>query len=466
MAGRSFARHRLVAAGFAALLVLAACADDDDGATTDTEQTDDTGSDTTSGELTDSFRGVTADSIKIGFTIVDYDAIAEFVDFNRGDQEAIAQIFVDWINENGGVGGRSVDPVYVTYPPIPGQEPSPQVVCTQLTDDEQVFAVLGVFIDFSGEGQLCLTRDKETIHIGHELEQQWIDEAPPGMLITPDRTPEAGVTTLLNLLEEEGTLEGKTVAVLGDQDAEGRITEVIEPGLDEMGVERGSTAVLEIVDEDTSAAQAQLDSFIERWRTENVDTLVMSGLRASAVQFVDKIRAAFPDMLLIADDSSVVEQAQDAQAAGGTNSYLGMLSVEGETASEAWNDKSELLQECVDVYEDASGETLLGPEEVKPGPDGKTAQIYIAVQDFCGELVMFKTIAEAAGADLTNDSWVDAVNGFGAIDLVNTDIASLCDGKYYADDAARVVEYDPTIGERGDWGAVTDVIDASGGACA
>jgi hypothetical protein len=345
-------------------------------------------------------------------------------------------------------------------------EPSPQVICTQLTDDEQVFAVLGVFIDFSGEGQLCLTRDKETIHIGHELEQAWIDDASPGLLLTPDRTPEAGVTVLLNLLEEEGTLDGKTVALLGDQDAEGRMTEVIEPRLDEMGLDRGSTAVLEIVDEDTSAAEAQLDSFIERWRTEGVDTLVMSGLRASAKRFVDKVRAAFPDILLIADDSSVLQQAQDSQAAGGTNSYLGMLSVEGETGSESWNDKSELLQECVDVYEDATGETLLGPDEIVPGPDGKRAEIYIAVQDFCGELVMFKTIAEAAGADLTNDSWVSAVNGFGPIDLVTTDIASLCEGKYYADDAARIVEYDPTIGETGDWAPVTEVIDASAGACA
>jgi hypothetical protein len=335
------------------------------------------------------------------------------------------------------------------------------VICTQLTDDEQVFAVLGVFIDFSGEGQLCLTRDKETIHIGHELEQAWIDDASPGLLLTPDRTPEAGVTVLLNLLEEEGTLDGKTVALLGDQDAEGRMTEVIEPRLDEMGLDRGSTAVLEIVDEDTSAAEAQLDSFIERWRTEGVDTLVMSGLRASAKRFVDKVRAAFPDILLIADDSSVLQQAQDSQAAGGTNSYLGMLSDEGETGSESWNDKSELL-----LYEDATGETLLGPDEIVPGPDGKRAEIYIAVQDFCGELVMFKTIAEAAGADLTNDSWVSAVNGFGPIDLVTTDIASLCEGKYYADDAARIVEYDPTIGETGDWAPVTEVIDASAGACA
>ena len=78
---------------------------------------------------------------------------------------------------------------------------------------------------------------------------------------------------------------------------------------------------------------------------------------------------------------------------------------------------------------------------------------------------MFKTIAEKVGTDLTTENWQAAVDEFGSIDLVATDIASLCKGKYAADDAFRLVEFDSTIGESGDWSAVTDVEDASGGSC-
>ena len=38
---------------------------------------------------------VTADTIKVGIVIIDYDAIKDFVDFTRGDQQATAQVFVD-----------------------------------------------------------------------------------------------------------------------------------------------------------------------------------------------------------------------------------------------------------------------------------------------------------------------------------------------------------------------------------
>jgi hypothetical protein len=451
----------------AAVLMLAACGgDDDDDGGGASETTEGGGSETTTGELTASFRGVTADTIKLGVMIVDYEAIKDFVDFHRGDQQTIAQYFVDDINENGGILGRQIEPVYKEYPPIPGMEPNPLSLCTALTEDDEVFAVVGVFIDFTGEGQLCLTREHQTIHIGHELEQPWIDESPPALLLTPDTTKERATQTLLTLFEEEGTLEGKTVGIVADQDSEGRANDVIRPGLEDLGVEVGDTAVLSITSEDTTQAQAQLDSFIEKWKSQNVDTIFFAGLTVSAKQFVEKVKEAIPDALLITDADSTAQQGQDEVSAGKVpNPYEGMLSVSGASASERWQNKNELFQRCVDVYEERSGQTLLGPDEVTPDADGRTAELYTTVTDFCGELQMFKTIAEKAGPNLTNETWTEAVNNFGTIEIVPTDIASLCEGKYTADDQARIVSFDSSIGENGDWAPVTDIIDASGGEC-
>ena len=66
---------------------------------------------------------------------------------------------------------------------------------------------------------------------------------------------------------------------------------------------------------------------------------------------------------------------------------------------------------------------------------------------------MFQTIAEQVGSELTIENWQATVDEFGPIDLVTTDIASLCEGKYAADDAFRLVEFDSSIGESGDWSA-------------
>ncbi len=44
--------------------------------------------------------------------------------------------------------------------------------------------------------------------------------------------------------------------------------------------------------------------------------------------------------------------------------------------------------------------------------------------------------------------------------------ASLCKGKYAAEDSFRLVAYDSSIGTNGDWKTLTPVKDASGGKCA
>ncbi|MEX1007453.1 MAG: ABC transporter substrate-binding protein [Acidimicrobiia bacterium] len=417
-------------------------------------------------KLKDLGHGVSAKDIKVGIAIINYDSIAEYVDFERGDQEKTAQIFVDNINKNGGVDGRMIDPVYKTYEPIPGRTPDPLALCTSWTEDEGVFAVLGVFIDFSGQGQLCIAKEHNTIHIGHELEDKWIEQSPGGLLLTPDTTKETAVKVFVPLLLSSGKLKGKTVGFLTDQNAEGRVEDLVVPALKKAKIKTGSTAVLSITGTDTSAAQAQLDSFIEKWKSEGVNTIYMAGLTASAKQFVEKIKQAMPNVLLLADASSTAEQAQDEVKAGKSpNPYEGMLGVIGETSEESWGSKTKLLQQCVDIYEKATKTTVPGPDEVTTNAKGKTVELYIAVTDFCGELFMFRTIAEEVGPNLTIKNWQKAVDKFGKIELVATDIASLCKGKYAADDAFRLAAFDSAVGEDGDWKSVTPLKDASGGRC-
>jgi ABC-type branched-subunit amino acid transport system substrate-binding protein len=418
------------------------------------------------GKLKDLGHGVSAKAVKVGIAIIDYDSIADFVDFARGDQQKTAEIFVDYINKNGGIDGRQIDPVYKTYEPIPGRTPDPLALCTSWTEDDGVFAVLGVFIDFSGQGQLCITKEHNTVHIGHELEDKWISQAPPGLLLTPDTTKEIAAKTFVPLLISSGKLKGKTVGFLTDQNAAGRIKDLVVPAMKKAKVKTGSTAVLTITGTDTSAAQAQVDSFIEKWKSEGVDTIYMAGLTASAKQFVEKIKAALPKALLLADSSSTAEQAQDEVKAGKTpNPYEGMLGIIGQTSEESWGNKTKLLQQCVDIYEKATGTTVPGPDAVEVNAKGKSVQTYIAVTDFCGELFMFRDIAEKVGPNLTIKNWQKTVDKFGKIDLVATNIASLCKGKYAADDGFRLAAFDSAIAPDGDWEAVTPLKDASGGKC-
>jgi ABC-type branched-subunit amino acid transport system substrate-binding protein len=412
-------------------------------------------------------QGVTKDSIKVGIALVDYSAIKDFVDYNHGDQKAIAQSYVDSINKNGGINGRKIIPVFKEYPPIPGGKPDPLSLCTSWAEDDKVFAVLGVFIDFTGQGQLCLTKDHKVIHIGHELDQPWIDAAPGGLLLTADATKEGVSASLVNLLASTGKLKGKTVAVVGDKDNESRVNDVIVPALKKAKVKTGSTAILSITGTDTTAAQAQVDSFIEKWKTEGVNAVFLAGNNVSAKQFAESIKAGLPKAQLITDTDTALQQARGEQQAGTKpNPYEGMLSGTGLTPTERWATKSPLLQQCVDIYQKASGTTVPGPDDEKVDSNGKKVQTDVAVVDFCGELFMFRDIAEKVGPDLTVANWQKTVNSLGPIALVPDKYASLCKGKYAAEDSFRIVSYDSSLGTDGDWKQLTPIKDASGGKCA
>ncbi len=413
-----------------------------------------------------STQGVTKDEIKVGIAIIQFSAIADFIDYTFGDTEAISRVFVDYINDNGGINGRKIVPVYKEYPPIPGGSPDPLSLCTSWSEDDKVFAVLGVFIDFSGQGQLCLAKEHNVIHIGHELDQPWIDESPGGLMLTPDATKETVSAGLVNVLASTGRLKGKTVAVVGDKNNENRVNDVIVPALKKAKAKMGSTAILNITGTDTTAAQAQVDSFIEKWKTEGVNTVFLSGNLVSAKQFAESIKAGLPKAQLVTDTDTALDQAKGEQDAGvKPNPYEGMISGTGLTQSERWANKSPILKQCVDIYEKATGTTVPGPDERATTNDGKSINTDQAVTDACGDLFMFKAIAEKVGPNLTVKNWQKTVNSFGKIALPPDNFASLCKGKYAAQDDFQLVEYDSSIGTSGDWKTVTPVKDASGGKC-
>jgi ABC-type branched-subunit amino acid transport system substrate-binding protein len=422
---------------------------------------------TSRGSSSGGTQGVTKDGIKVGIPLIDWSAIKDFVDYTFGDGKPIAQTYVDYINDHGGINGRKIIPVYKEYPPIPGGKPDPLSLCTGWAEDDKVFAVLGVFIDFTGQAQLCLTKEHKVVHIGHELDQPWIDEAPGGLLLTPDATKEGVSAALVTLLAQTGRLKGKTVGVLGDKNNESRVDDVILPALKKAKAKTGSTAILNITGTDTTAAQAQLDSFIEKWKTEDVNTVFLAGNNVSAKQFAETIKGAMPKVQLVTDTDTSLGQAQDEQKAGkNPNPYEGMLSGTGLTPTERWANKGPLLQQCVDIYEKATGTTVPGPDDRKVNSDGKQVYTDQAVTDFCGELFMFRDIAKKVGPNLTTANWQKTVDKLGPIALVPDKFASLCKGKYAAEDSFRLVSYDSSLGTSGDWKKLTPVKDASGGKCA
>ncbi len=86
-----------------------------------------------------------SDSVKVVFVGVDLEAVAEITGFqvaDAGDPEAQVEALEDWVNANGGVGGRQLDAVFSLYDASTDSPAAEEQLCNQVTQDEKAFAVV------------------------------------------------------------------------------------------------------------------------------------------------------------------------------------------------------------------------------------------------------------------------------------------------------------------------------------
>src|SRR5262249_22114847 len=151
------------------------------------------------------------------------------------------------------------------------------------------------------------------------------------------------------------------------------------------GVPMGTTAYVTINGADTTAAQSQLDSFIERWNSEGVNALFITGQNAVTKQFVEKIKKQMPDVTLLTDTGDALFQGQDETKAGvNPNPYEGLYYAGGYRAEDYA--KSENWKYCKSIYEAQTGKVAPSPTaDIKVTVDGKQLQdqTYNLINDAC-----------------------------------------------------------------------------------
>ena len=127
-------------------------------------------------------QGVTDSTIKIGVALVDFKCIEPYIQTTRVDEYKVYDAFINDLNAKGGIAGRKIVPIYKTFCPI---VPAPALtLCTQFTEDEHVFAVIGDFVDLTGQAQPCIAKQHKTVLITFNLTQAIVNSAPGGILLT------------------------------------------------------------------------------------------------------------------------------------------------------------------------------------------------------------------------------------------------------------------------------------------
>jgi hypothetical protein len=368
-------------------------ADADDGASGETS--------TTVGEAaTGPSPGVTDDAIRVGITYVDLDAVRQFVDLDQGDYEATYQVLIDEVNAAGGINGRQVEPVFAPVSPL-GTVPAEEV-CVRLTEDEDVFAVIGFFQD---DAVLCPLEAHQTAVIGGVVTGPRHDRASAPWFSTDagsDDSEAAGIEAMA----EAGELDG-TIGVFGSILNESQVNDVVLPLLEELGVEAAETAILDAPQDDLAAQNQATAVIAERFRSANVDTVLVVG--SAAVPLANGLapldfrpRLLFTSVVAVNGYTSGIDP--DLSMFEGAV----LASVDNEVFDET------AMQDCLATLVDAGViDEYTDPDTLESG----AANPFVSASAACRNFNLFVTIAEAAGPELNYGTFQAAGEALGQIHL-------------------------------------------------
>jgi len=400
-------RHLTIAA--AGLLLVAACTSGDDGGSSaDAEATD--GSVATEATAPSATfppnpraDGVTEDAITLGVTYVDLESLGDIVDIDHGDYEAAYQAVADDINASGGINGRQLELAFAPVTPI-GTDSS-DAACVELTEDIGVFAVVGFMID---DAPLCYVELHDTPAIGGLITQERLDRATAPWFSNAAGA-ESVAARLVEAFAEDGAFEGATVGVISLAADQAVMEDVTIPTLEERGVEVAEQAVLDVPDNDQAAALAQVGVIAERFQASGVDTVVtVANAALTTAQGLEP--TGFRPRLLATGFESL---AAYTGAEGGFDETVVEDALTGGYATSRVQFTDPLMQDCIAVVEEATGETVPDPAEAEPGDP----EPYVSVFSACMQLDLFRQIAEAAGDDLNNGTFGAAGYALGEIEL-------------------------------------------------
>ncbi len=424
-------RRTLVAIAFAAALLVGCTAGDDGTAAEDTSAANETsasGGSTPPSVPTGPAPGVTDDSVKIGVTFVDLESLGDVVTISHGDYEAAFQAMFDAINEEGGVHGRTLEPVIVPVNPV-GTEGA-DAACTQLTEDEEVFLVTGFFLD---DAVLCPLETHQTAVVGALQTPERMARAQ-----APWFTPEGSTdfqNDIIQAFADEGEFDG-TVGVFAAAGQEAQLDEEVLPLLEELGVEVTESAVVDAPPEDIAATNAATAVIAERFETTGVDQVLVvgtSGLTwASGTESLD-----YRPQLLLTDPNSILAYSSD--AAGRDLSIL-EEAVAGNLYGGAQNIYDlPTMQACRERLEAHGGEM--------PSPDTMTnddEDLYNAGFIACRNMVLVAALLEAAGEDLNYGSLVAGAEGLEVDVPIQPDPMTFGSGEAAdGDPTAYLYDWDP-----------------------
>lgn len=363
-----------------------------------------------------STRGVTATTINLAFPLANLDALASTYGF-AGDVEYTEQakaihLFVNQINDSGGINGRKINPIISSY--NPANDASMQALCDDWTQgNPAVFAVLDGLGTYEGADQLCVTQQGHTPFLSQwTTVSTFTQEGSPYLWWTgPDDA--ALLQAIVAWGKSQGTIEGtaKLGVVVGDRASDQTaLHQYLLPDLRRVHV----TPVVETIPAQTSeSAATSSDStlVVEKLREADVTSVIpLIPFNAFLPMLVAQTQQQYFPKLLLSDYENSIEsslgllQTPFGKAINGqegvTTETLGGIDDPRPYAQGGYDPG---VRNCWNVWHKAY-------PEIPKGNMNDDIEEQGPVQGWCQEIHLFAQAAKAAGKTLNRRTFVTAMS--------------------------------------------------------
>jgi hypothetical protein len=360
--------------------------------------------------------GVTASTITVAFPVSNLEALSSNLGF-EGDVEYSEQaeainLFVDQINQSGGINGRMIKPDIVDINPT--DEAAMRSVCKDWTEGSgAVFAVLDGVGTWTGDDQLCVTQEGHTPLISQwSTVPAWTEMGSPYLWWTGPNEAQILQATVDWGLSDDLIGPGRQLGIIaGDRPSDQlALKNYLLPDLKKAGV----TAVVEPIAADPSEAAA----------TESDAPLVVQKLRSAGVKsvlplipfnvFYPVLQAQteqqyFPTLLL-SDYEFSIESALGLIPYPFSKALNGQEGVTTETLGGIDDDRPYSQggydpgdRSCFETWHKAYPQIPKGNQSFYIEEQGP-------IQGWCQEIRLFAQAARAAGHDLNRRTFVEAMS--------------------------------------------------------
>jgi hypothetical protein len=373
--------------------------------------------------------GVTSTTIRVGVPYLDLSALhAVGLNLNQGSYPDAFNALVNQINAHGGIDGRKIALSLAQVNPV--STASSASACTQLTQDDHVFAVFGPLYP------LCY-QQAGVVTFNGDMGATLSSKAAPNFTLTP---PSAAFDPVqIAVFAKEGIFKNKKVGVISASVDKSEVP-IVLAALRKNHVDVVQTAVDSAPQNDTAASNQQIQTISQRFQNDGVNVVVgvgsgsagwLTGLIGNQSTYSPRIVA-----------TSYSDFAGTISAKGGNNpTYLKAAVTATPIPGQKvfWNDPA--VQTCVHTIEKAYPSTVIGNPI---GAASSAPTTWVAAENTCQEVAMFAAIAKAAGRNLTTQSFAKAGEGLHDVSIpgMGGPVSFGGSGRPYALGPVYLVNYD------------------------